>query len=130
MNETVSRLMKSYLPMSEQSFLLLLCLLEPCHGYGVMQMVANQSDGRINLGPSTVYTILYKMEQDGLIEVTAEVERRKVYVITSVGRQILEAEAMRINELSRFSNMVLVRHNAALPSGKELESFAERGRRA
>lgn len=79
MGFSTEELIERYLPMSEQSFLLLLCLTEPRHGYGIMQMVLEQSGGRISLGPSTVYTILYKMEQDGLIEVVSEVERRKVY---------------------------------------------------
>lgn len=85
MGFSTEELIERYLPMSEQSFLLLLCLTEPRHGYGIMQMVLEQSGGRISLGPSTVYTILYKMEQDGLIEVVSEVERRKVYRITAQG---------------------------------------------
>lgn len=92
MGFSTEELIERYLPMSEQSFLLLLCLTEPRHGYGIMQMVLEQSGGRISLGPSTVYTILYKMEQDGLIEVVSEVERRKVYRITAQGRAVLDAE--------------------------------------
>lgn len=57
--------------------------------------------------PSTVYTILYKMEQDGLIEVVSEVERRKVYRITAQGRAVLEAETGRISELARFARHIL-----------------------
>lgn len=102
-------LIARYLPMSEQSFLLLLCLTEPRHGYGIMQMVLEQSGGRISLGPSTVYTILYKMEQDGLIEVVSEVDRRKVYRITSRGRAVLEAETCRVSELARFARHILNR---------------------
>ncbi len=105
-------LIERYLPMSEQSFLLLLCLIEPRHGYGIMQMVLEQSGGRISLGPSTVYTILYKMEQDGLIEVVSEVERRKVYRITAQGRMVLQAETGRISELTRFAQHILDREPA------------------
>ena len=107
MGFSTEELIERYLPMSEQSFLLLLCLTEPRHGYGIMQMVLEQSGGRISLGPSTVYTILYKMEQDGLIEVVSEVERRKVYRITAQGRAVLEAETGRISELARFARNIL-----------------------
>lgn len=107
MGFSTEELIERYLPMSEQSFLLLLSLTEPRHGYGIMQMVLEQSGGRISLGPSTVYTILYKMEQDGLIEVVSEVERRKVYRITAQGRAVLEAETGRISELARFARHIL-----------------------
>ena len=107
MGFSTEELIERYLPMSEQSFLLLLCLTEPRHGYGIMQMVLEQSGGRISLGPSTVYTILYKREQDGLIEVVSEVERRKVYRITAQGRAVLEAETGRISELARFARHIL-----------------------
>lgn len=116
MDETIRKLISSYLPMSEQSFLLLLCLTEPRHGYGIMQMVLEQSQGRVSLGPSTVYTILYKMEQDGLIEVVSEVDRRKVYEITYAGRQVLLAETSRITELSRYARQVMEHNGLAIPA--------------
>lgn len=116
MDEKVKKLISSYLPMSEQSFLLLLCLCEPQHGYGIMQTVLEQSNGRVSLGPSTVYTILYKMEQDGLIEVVSEVDRRKVYAITYAGRQVLLAETARITELSRHAQRILSKSNVEVPA--------------
>ncbi len=114
MDEMTQKLISDYLPMSEQSFLLLLCLTEPRHGYGIMQMVLEQSHGRVSLGPSTVYTILYKMEQDGLIEVVKEVDRRKVYAITYAGRQVLQAEADRVAELARYAHQVLAQNSTAV----------------
>ncbi|HWP50996.1 MAG TPA: PadR family transcriptional regulator [Clostridia bacterium] len=116
MDEITQKMISDYLPMSEQSFLLLLCLTEPRHGYGIMQMVLEQSHGRVSLGPSTVYTILYKMEQDGLIEVVKEVDRRKVYAITYVGRQVLLAEAERVAALSRYADQVLEQSGMAVPA--------------
>ncbi|MEG1849103.1 MAG: PadR family transcriptional regulator [Oscillospiraceae bacterium] len=110
MGRSVSELIHSYVPMSEPSFLSLLCLVEPKHGYGIMQKVLEQSGGRVSLGASTVYTILYKMEQDGLIRVASEVDRRKVYQITSAGYEVLEAETARLGELARFANAVLSRN--------------------
>lgn len=107
MQESLEKLLSSYIPMSEQSFLILLSLLQPRHGYGIMQIVAEESDGRINLGPSTVYTVLYKMEQDGLIEVVSEEDRRKVYLIRKEGRYLLEAESKRLESLSKISKKLL-----------------------
>ena len=107
MDEKTLHLIDSYLPMSEQSFLLLLGLVEPRHGYGIMQMVSEQTKGRVNLSPSTVYTLLYKMETDGLIQTVSEVDRRKVYCVTSVGRTVLNAEAKRLSALASFASEIL-----------------------
>jgi len=107
MDENTQRLIDSYLPMSEQSLLLLLGLVEPRHGYGIMQMVHEQTKGRVNLSPSTVYTLLYKMETDGLIQTVSEIDRRKVYSITRLGKTILEQETKRICALANYASSVL-----------------------
>lgn len=93
----------AYLPMSEANLLLLLFLTEPRHGYAIMHMAQDETNGRVVLSSSTVYTILYKMEQDGLIEVVSEVDRRKVYCITELGTEVLEAEMERLNALLRLA---------------------------
>ena len=103
MDEKTAHIIKSYLPMSEQSFLMLLCLSEPMHGYGIMQQVSELTDGRVNLSPSTVYTLLYKMEVDGLIETVSEIDRRKIYTITSMGKNLLIAETERLSALLDFA---------------------------
>jgi len=107
MDEMTLQLINGYLPMSEQSFLLLMGLVEPRHGYGIMQMVSEQTKGRVNLSPSTVYTLLYKMETDGLIQTVSEVDRRKVYLITTLGKTVLRAEANRLAALSDFASKIL-----------------------
>ena len=75
----LDKVLKSYLPMTESSFLLLVSLIQENHGYGIMHQVARLTNGRVSLGAGTVYTILYKMENDGLIEALREEERRKIY---------------------------------------------------
>ena len=107
MNEMTRHLIESYLPMSEQSFLMLLCLSDPMHGYGIMQRVFEQTNGRVTLSPSTVYTVLYKMEQDGLIETVSELDRRKVYAITPAGKSVLSAEINRLSSLVGFARKII-----------------------
>lgn len=99
-----SSLIQRYLPMTEPGFLLLCSLVEERHGYGIMQYATELTEGRVTLGAGTVYTILYKMENDGLIEVVREVERRKVYRITPQGTQVLEAEVSRLNQLAAIGH--------------------------
>ena len=99
----MEKLLAGYLPMSEPSFLILLSLLEPRHGYGIMQRVLERTQGRVSLGAGTVYTILLRMERDGLISVVCEKERRKVYQIEPPGRQLLEWEIARLEQLVRLA---------------------------
>ena len=53
------------------------------------------------LGPGTMYGSLSKMEKDGLIEFVREEEKRKIYQITDLGKEVLELELKRINRLYR-----------------------------
>ena len=101
--QDLERLLKSYIPMSEPSFLLLSSLLEERHGYGIMQHTEQMTGGKVALGAGTVYTILYKMENDGLIQVAREEERRKIYRITPAGRAVLQAESQRVLALGRVA---------------------------
>ena len=100
MPKDATAIIKSYSPMSEPSLLVLACLREERHGYGIMQAVAQDTGGRVNLGAGTVYTILYKMEQDGIIKPVREVERRKTYRATQAGEELLRYELYRLNQLA------------------------------
>lgn len=53
--------------MSEAMYYILLALLHPVHGYGVMQRVRELSGGRLVLGPGTLYGILTRMHTEGYI---------------------------------------------------------------
>lgn len=90
---------KVYVPMTETGFYILLCLQEEMHGYGVVQKVSNITNGEIVLSPGTMYGSLSKMEKDGLIRFVGEEEKRKKYVITQLGREVLELEIRRIRRL-------------------------------
>ena len=101
------KLLKSYLPMSEASFLILSSLWEERHGYAVMHEAARLTGGRVSLGAGTVYTILSKMEGDHLIETVREEERRKIYRMTPVGKMILLAECRRLEQLAAIAGSFL-----------------------
>lgn len=90
---------KVYVPMTETGFYILLCLQKPNHGYGVVQMVAAMTDGEVRLTPGTMYGSLSKMEKDGLIQLVREEDKRKIYAITELGREVLQLELKRIRRL-------------------------------
>lgn len=87
--------------MTEAMFYILLALLHPGHGYGMMQRIRELSDGRLEMGPGTLYGVLTRMKKEGLIVLTGEQERRKNYVITDAGRRALRQEYRRLQLMVR-----------------------------
>ena len=94
---------KVYVPMTETGFYILPCLQKPNHGYGIVQMVKEMTGGDIVLAPGTMYGSLSKMEKDGLICFIREEDKRKIYSITDLGREVLSLEMNRIERL--YKNM-------------------------
>lgn len=92
---------KVYVPMTETSFYILLCLQEANHGYGIVQKVKELTENEIRLTPGTMYGSLSKMEKDGLIRFIKEEEKRKIYQITDLGKEVLKLELLRIERLYR-----------------------------
>jgi DNA-binding PadR family transcriptional regulator len=56
--------------------------------------------GRIKLGAGTIYNSLARLERDGLIELHSQTERRKLYTVLDVGKTVLAAELVRLDELT------------------------------
>lgn len=100
---------KVYVPMTETGFYILMCLKEEAHGYSIVQRVEAMTEGAVKISPGTMYGSLSKMEKDGLIRFVREEEKRKIYVITDLGKQVLDLEMKRIARLYR--NMMEVRQN-------------------
>ena len=59
------------------------------------------TDGEIRLSPGTMYGTLSKMEKDRIISFVREEEKRKIYCITELGREVLQMEMRRIERLFR-----------------------------
>jgi DNA-binding PadR family transcriptional regulator len=71
---------------------------EDRHGYGIMQDVARQTDGALQLGPGTLYGCLKRMLAAGLVNESAlDDERRRYYRITPLGRHAVRAEMNRLD---------------------------------
>ena len=90
---------KVYVPMTETGFYILFCLQKENHGYGIVQRVEKLTNVEIVLAPGTMYGSLSKMEKDGLIRFIREEEKRKLYVITDIGKEVLDLELKRIKRL-------------------------------
>jgi DNA-binding PadR family transcriptional regulator len=76
-----------------------------------MQVVKAASEGTVNLGPGTLYGALTKMLDQGWIERSGESEfggeRRKTYVLTPKGRELVEKESERLQALAGMGRMLL-----------------------
>lgn len=82
--------------LTEPMYYILLALTEECCGVDVMEKVKNLSGGRVTVGPGTLYAMLAKFEEKGIVKLTASVGRRKSYVITDAGREELQKEFNRL----------------------------------
>ena len=97
------RLKRIYVPMTETGFYVLYCLKEEMHGYNIGKKVSEMTGGEITISPGTMYGTLSKMEKDGLIAFSREEEKRRLYRITDLGREILTIEQKRIERLYKNS---------------------------
>lgn len=85
--------------LSEPMYYVLLSLTEKRFGAEIMQDVLRLSDGRVKVGPGTLYTMLAKFMESGIITETAVEGRKKTYLITDHGRRLLWAEYRRLAEM-------------------------------
>ena len=97
------KIRRIYVPMTESGFYILFCLQTPQHGYGISQQVKTMTGGAVTISAGTMYGTLSKMEKDGLISFYREEDKRKLYQITKLGREILSLEIRRIERLYKNS---------------------------
>ena len=90
-----------FLPLAPATLHILLALAgEDLHGYGIMQEILRQSEGRYKMGPGTLYDNLQRMMKQKLVEevegAAGEPSRRRYYRLTILGRGVLSAEIARL----------------------------------
>jgi DNA-binding PadR family transcriptional regulator len=94
-------------------FHILLALAQgPRHGYGIMKEVERESGGGVRLEIGSLYRLLGRLLDAGLIEDAEGDERRRYYRITRLGRRVLKTEAGRLAGL-----VDLIRARRLLPEG-------------
>jgi len=83
-------------PMTEAMYYILLALMNPNHGYQLMNAVSDISNGRVHMGPGTLYGVLARMQSDKMIVIESDDGRRKTYSITVDGKFALNQEYNRL----------------------------------
>ena len=98
---------EAHLPLSPAIFHILLALAdEERHGYGIMKEVEARTEGRVTLGPGTLYGAIKRLLVQGIVAEVDERpdpdlndERRRYYRLTNLGTQVLRAEVARLTRL-------------------------------
>lgn len=95
--------------LTEAVYYILLSLTQPLHGYGIMQNVEKLSGGRVRLAAGTLYGAITTLLEKGWISaMTGEKDsRKKEYIITDLGREMLLSELKRLRELIDNGSKIL-----------------------
>ena len=97
------------LPLTEAVYYILLSLMEPMHGYGIMQNVETLSSGRVRLAAGTLYGAINTLLERGWITALpgARDSRKKEYQITDLGKEAVAAEITRLQELLKNGRQIM-----------------------
>ena len=75
--------------LTEQMFYTLLCLQEECYGMDILDRIPNMTGGRVKIGSGTLYTLLEQFLEAEMIKETKVEGRRRSYILTPKGREML-----------------------------------------
>ncbi|AIM15157.1 MULTISPECIES: PadR family transcriptional regulator [Neobacillus] len=96
------------LPLTETTYYVLLSLLEPAHGYIIMQKVEELSNHQVKIAAGTLYGAIENLLKQGMIQsVKSEDKRRKTYVITEKGKEVLKLDFYRMQHMIGITKELL-----------------------
>ena len=91
--------MKNTEQLTDSVFYILAALTKPRHGYAIMSLIEETTNGAITIGPASMYTIIKKLlKQEWIYLYDGSDSRRKTYLLTDEGREVLE-EDMKLRKL-------------------------------
>jgi DNA-binding PadR family transcriptional regulator len=96
--------------LTETTFYILLSLYKPNHGYGIMQFIETETNGRVFLGAGTLYGAISTLENKGWIALCKEEDeksRKKVYIITEAGKSVAYKEIKRLKQLLNSATKIV-----------------------
>ncbi|GGC82203.1 PadR family transcriptional regulator [Enterococcus wangshanyuanii] len=95
--------------LTDSTYLILLALLKPQHGYAIMKEVNLLTNGQVVIGPASMYTILKKLQTSKYISLEESNDRKKIYLITDKGRNALEQDIERRKLLYQAGSRLLAK---------------------
>ena len=95
--------------LTETTFFVLLSVYTPNHGYGIMQFVDQETQGRVVMGPGTLYGAINTLLKKEWIMPYGEndTDRKKEYIITPEGKAIMEKELERLQKMQKLAHKVM-----------------------
>ncbi|MBU5299541.1 PadR family transcriptional regulator [Clostridium sporogenes] len=94
--------------LTDSAFYILASVIEEKHGYLIMKVIEKFTNNEVIIGPASLYTTLKKLLKAGLVELNPNVdENKKVYKITSKGREMLIKEINRKKQMITFAENFL-----------------------
>ena len=82
--------------LTEQMFYVLLCLRNECYGLDILDKVPAMTDNRVTVGSGTLYNLLEQFLDMEIIRETKVEGRRRSYILTTKGEEMLEKEYARL----------------------------------
>ena len=82
--------------LTEQMFYVLLCLKTECYGLDILDRISAMTNDRVTVGSGTLYNLLEQFLDAGMIVETKVEGRKRTYLITEKGKDMLDAEYARI----------------------------------
>lgn len=82
--------------LTEQMFYVLLCLKNECYGLDILDRVPAMTENRVSVGSGTLYNLLEQFLEEGMIVETKVEGRRRSYILTNKGKEMLDKEYKRI----------------------------------
>lgn len=82
--------------LTEQMFYVLLCLKNECYGLDILDRVPAMTGNRVSVGSGTLYNLLEQFLEEGMIVETKVEGRRRSYILTNKGKEMLDKEFRRI----------------------------------
>jgi len=82
--------------LTEQMFYILLCLKKECYGLDILDRVPAMTGSRVHVGSGTLYNLLEQFLEEGMIVETKVEGRRRSYILTRKGREMLDREYERL----------------------------------
>ena len=93
--------------LTEVTLYILLALYNPNHGYGIMQFVEEKTNGRLILGAGTLYGAINTLVDKKWIQLVSEEKKKKNYLITELGIEIVNKELKRLNDVLKLANQIV-----------------------
>lgn len=90
---------ETFQTLTEPMYYVLMALLEECCGVDIMKKVEDLSGSRVKVGPGTLYAMLDKFLKNKLIEETKAEGRKRSYIITAYGKELLVKEYNRLQQM-------------------------------